>query len=107
MNEKEFFIFLGDKFIDRIRVRFCKEKKEILDLVIQYEASYKGEWHAIVRYDCAHGFFHRDILKPNGEIEKKAIEMPDLNTAFTYARQDIEDRWKWYKEKYFKKMKRP
>ena len=105
MNEKEFHIYLGNKLTDRIRVKFSKEKGMIIDLVIQYEALVKEKWHAIVRYDCAHGFFHRDTLKPNGEKEKRAIEMPDLNTAFAFARQDIEDRWKWFKEQYIKKLK--
>ena len=105
MNEKEFYIYLGNKLADRIRVKFSKEKGMIIDLVIQYEALVKEKWYAIVRYDCAHGFFHRDTLKPNGEKEKRAIEMPDLNTAFAFARQDIEDRWKWYKEQYIKRMK--
>ncbi len=105
MNEKEFYIYLGDKLADRIRLKFTKEKGMIIDLVMQYEALIKTKWHAIVRYDCAHGFFHRDTLKPNGTQEKKAIDMPDLNTAFVFARQDIEDRWKWYKEQYIKKMK--
>ena len=106
MNEKEFYIYLGNKLTDRIRVKFEKEKGMINDLVLQYEALINGKWHAIVRYDCAHGFFHRDLLKPNGEKEKKAIDMLDLNTAFAFARQDIEDRWKWYKEQYIKKMKK-
>jgi len=105
MNEKEFYIYLGNKLADRIRVKFSKEKGIIIDLVIQYEAVVKEKWYAIVRYDCAHGFFHRDTLKPNGEKEKKVIEMPDLNAAFAFARQDIEDKWKWYKEQYIKKMK--
>ena len=105
MNEKEFYIYLGNKLTDRIRVKLEKEKGMINDLVLQYEALIKEKWHAIVRYDCAHGFFHRDLLKPNGDKEKKAIDMPDLNTAFAFARQDIEDRWKWYKEQYIKKMK--
>ena len=105
MNEKEFYIYLGNKLTDRIRVKLEKEKEMINDLVLQYEALIKEKWHAIVRYDCAHGFFHRDLLKPNGDKEKKAIDMPDLNTAFAFARQDIEDRWKWYKEQYIKKMK--
>ena len=91
MNEKEFYIYLGNKLTDRIRVKFEKEKGMINDLVLQYEALINGKWHAIVRYDCAHGFFHRDLLKPNGEKEKKAIDMIDLNTAFAFARQDIED----------------
>jgi hypothetical protein len=59
-----------------------------------------------VRYDYAHGFFHRDTMKPNGDKEKKHIEMPNLNSAFTFAKQDIEDRWHWYKEQFIKKMKK-
>ena len=92
MNEKEFYIYLGNKLTDRIKVKFSKEKGIIINLVIQYEAFIIEKWHAIVRYDCAHGFFHRDTLKPNGEKEKRVVEMPDLNTAFAFARQDIEDR---------------
>ncbi len=60
MNEKEFYIYLGNKLTDRIRVKFSKEKGIIINLVIQYEAFIIEKWHAIVRYDCAHGFFHRD-----------------------------------------------
>ena len=105
VNDKEFFIFLGLHFKDRIRVHFLKDKGEILDLVIQYEAIINGKWVAIVRYDCAHGFFHRDLLHPNGDKEKKVIEAPDLKYAFTFARQDLEDRWEWYKEQYLKKIK--
>ncbi len=105
MNEKEFYIYLGIANKDRIRVRFKKEKGNIIDLIIQYEAMMMGRWVAIVRYDCAHGFFHRDILHPNGDKEKKAIEVPDLKYAFTFARQDLEDKWEWYKEQYTKKIK--
>jgi len=28
-----------------------------------------------------------------------------LKYAFTFARQDLEDRWEWYKEQYLKKIK--
>jgi len=38
MNEKEFYIYLGSKNTDRIRVRFLKEKGIIVDLLIAYEA---------------------------------------------------------------------
>jgi len=61
---------------------------------------------AVVRYDCAHGFFHRDLLHPNGDREKKIIEVPDLEFAFTFARQDLEDKWEWYKEQFVKKLKK-
>jgi hypothetical protein len=106
VNEKEFFIFLGNQLNDRIRVRFVKKAGEIVDLVIQYEALINGKWIAIVRYDCAHGFFHRDILHPNGDKEKKVIDAPDLKYAFTFARQDLEDKWEWYKEQFIKKMRK-
>ena len=106
MNEKEFYIYLGNANKDRIRTRFQKDKGNIIDLIIQYEAMNMGKWTAIVRYDCAHGFFHRDLLHPNGDKEKKAIEVPDLKFAFTFARQDLEDKWEWYKEQYLKKLKK-
>jgi hypothetical protein len=38
MNEKEFFIYLGNNNTDRLRFRISKEKGAIIDLVIQYEA---------------------------------------------------------------------
>lgn len=105
MNEIEFFIYLGNLFKDRIRFRFKKKKREISDLVIQYEAIIQEKWTVIVRYDCAHGFFHRDLYHPNGDKEKKAIHVPDLKYGFTFARQDLEDKWEWYKEKYLKNLK--
>ena len=44
---------------------------DISYLVLQYEAIINEKWVAIVRYDCAHGFFHRDLINPNGDKEKK------------------------------------
>ena len=89
MNEKEFFIFLGNQFKDRIRVRFEKDKGEILDLIIQYEALINGKWAAIVRYDCAHGFFHRDLLHPNGDKEKKAIDQIRINLKLNKIKSTV------------------
>ena len=105
MNEKEFYIYLGNLYSDRIRLRFFKDKGEISTLVLQYEALIKDKWYAIVRYDCAHGFFHRDVLHPNGDKEKNVIDMPDLRYAFTFAKQDLQDKWEWYKEQFIKKLK--
>lgn len=87
-----------------MRLCFEKERGEILDLVLQYEAMISEKWIPIVRYDCAHGFFHRDLLHPNGDKEKKVIDVPDLKYAFTFAKQDLEDKWEWYKEQYLKKL---
>jgi len=44
-------------------------------------------------------------LQPNGDTEKKVIDIPDLKFGFTFARQDLEDKWEWYKIQYLKKSK--
>jgi hypothetical protein len=105
VNEKEFYIYLGTHFKDRIRLQFKKDKGQILDLIIQYETIINKKWVAIVRYDCSHGFFHRDLLHPNGDKEKKEINIPNLKYGFTFAKQDLEDKWEWYREQYLKKLK--
>jgi hypothetical protein len=104
MNKKDFFIYLGDKGTARIRFRFRIDKGEIIDLIVQFEVMLSDKWHPVVRYDCSHGFFHRDILSPDRNQEKKVIDVPDLKYALSFARQDIEDRWEWYKEQYLKKF---
>ncbi len=105
MNKKDFFIYLGEKGTERIRFRFRTDKGEIIDLIIQFEIMIRDKWYSVVRYDCSHGFFHRDILSPDGTKEKKVIDVPDLKYALSFARQDIEDRWEWYKEQYIKKIR--
>ena len=105
MNRVEFFIALGIHGTDRLRFRFHKGKGIIIDLVVQYEILINEQWKAVVRYDCSHGFFHRDIISADGSKEKKIIDVPDLNYALLFARQDIEDRWEWYKVQYLKSMK--
>jgi len=43
---------------------------------------------------------------PNGDKEKKSIEIDSLKNASKYAEQDLKDRWEWYKERYIKKLKK-
>lgn len=96
-----------DKFgHDRLRVKLKVEKGNLVDVVYQYESFIENKWIAIVRYDCTHGFFHRDILNPNGDKDKQEIEMDSLKTASKYAEHDLKDRWEWYKERFVKKMKK-
>jgi hypothetical protein len=59
-----------------------------------------------VRYDCSHGFFHRDVLSPNGDKEKQTIPIVSLEDALNYAEQDFKDRWEFYKTRFIKKMKK-
>ena len=104
MKEIEFIIYLDNQQLNRLRVRLITENGELIDVLYQYESLINNNWVAIVRYDCAHGFFHRDVLMPNGDKEKKSIEIDSLKNASKYAEQDLKDRWEWYKERYIKKL---
>ncbi|MEI8273911.1 MAG: hypothetical protein WCG08_14950 [Paludibacter sp.] len=104
MKEIEFIVYLDNQQLNRLRVRLITENGELIDVLYQYESFINNNWVAIVRYDCAHGFFHRDVLMPNGDKEKKSIEIDSLKNASKYAEQDLKDRWEWYKERYIKKL---
>ena len=82
------------------------ERGNVVDIVVQYEAKFDEEWHPIVRYDCSHGFLHRDVMWPGGKKEKYPLDIPDLKTALLYAEQDIKDRWKWYRDRYRRRSRR-
>jgi hypothetical protein len=105
MGNKEFTKELSIDGDDRLRIKIIVVKGIVTNVVVQYESQIKGKWYSIVRYDCSHGFFHRDILNPKGEETKKAIDIHNLKDALTYAEQDIKDRWQWYKERFKKGLR--
>jgi hypothetical protein len=43
----------------------------------------------IIRYDCAHGFIHRDLIARNGKKTKESIYSQDVRTAITTAIDEI------------------
>jgi len=106
MKTIEFISYLDTLEFNRIRVRLLTENGELKDVMFQYETFIANEWTSIVRYDCAHGFFHRDVLLPNGDKEKQTIEIDTLKRASQYAEQDLKDRWEWYRERYIKRLKK-
>ena len=106
MTKKEFTKQIDKQGLERLRVRLTIDNGILVDLVFQYESYIEEKWREIVRYDLAHGFFHRDIISPGGDKEKKRIEISDMRMAATFAEQDIKDKWEFYKSKYLKELKR-
>jgi len=104
MGKKEFTKELSHEG-DRLRIKIHVEKGKVVDIVVQYEAKVGDKWYPIVRYDCSHGYFHRDILNPRGEKTKQPIDIAKLKDALRYAEQDIKDRWEWYKDRFKKELK--
>ena len=106
MNEIEFIYPLSPDLEDRLRVQATKIGGKIVSFVVQYEALIQGKWGAIVRYDTAHRFAHRDILHPDGSVDKQPLNFPSLNLAFTFAIQDLKSLWRWYRYGYEKELQR-
>jgi hypothetical protein len=109
---------VGEKFwiqdfetqIDRLRVDFITEKGQVKSIiVVQYEAYIDGQWRPVVRFDEAHGFFHRDVISPTGEQEKTPRPVSDKGIALTEAITEIKQQWqsyrKAYEDKYYGKGK--
>ncbi len=89
---------------DRIRVEFTVRGKKVTAIdVIQYEAGIAGAWIAIVRFDMAHGFLHRDIMQPDGTQEKSSVAYRTLAEAVTESLDFIEARWEFYRRIYEEK----
>ena len=106
MKKKEFFKYLDNLGQERIRMKISTDRGIVTDIIVQYESLLNKQWIAIIRYDCAHGYFHRDIMSPKGDKEKHTITIQNLEDALLYAEQDIKDRWKFYKQKYLRKIRK-
>lgn len=106
MKSKEFVKTFSPDGNDRLRIRIVTEKGQVINIMVQYEAHITGAWREIVRYDCSHGFLHRDVIMPKGRTEKQPLSIANLNDALQYAEQDIKDRWQWYKEKYIRGLRK-
>ena len=103
MKEKEFIRYIADT--DRIRQKIYLEKGKVNKFVVQYESFLQDIWQPIIRYDTAHGYFHKDILYPDGSKVQRNIECFTLNDALTFAEQDIIRNWTRYKDNYIEREK--
>jgi hypothetical protein len=87
--------------VDRLRVHFVTERGRVIAIiVIQYEAYIDGKWHAIVRFDEAHGFFHRDLMSPSSGQQKMARDSRDMRYALNEALTEIKQLWPVYRRQY-------
>jgi len=106
MGEKSFVILLGDSDRDRYRLHCVTGQGRVVLFRVQYEAFIDGKWHPVVRYDTAHGFPHRDLLRPDQPGEK--TEYPGRSNAevLTLGQEDIKRNWATYRAQYEKEMKK-
>ncbi len=106
MAEREFLIYLDPETrLCRYRHYHISKGKKIVEFRIQLEIFAKEEWHAVVRYDTAHGKAHRDILHSDGTQSKDWFEGYSIEEVLTIGQQDILDNWPAYRDRFVKEMK--
>jgi hypothetical protein len=99
MPEKEWVAEFNAE--NRLRVHFVTQRGRGRYIwIVQYEALIGGKWVALVRFDAAHGYFHRDILRPDGTREKLRLSPIDLGQALTEAIEELKQQWPFYRQLY-------
>ncbi len=89
----------------QIRCSFERSKNRILRFTVQLEIFHGGSWLPVVRYDNAHGFCHRDTLRPDGSQDKTGIFVGDLNETFTFAIEELRLNWEAHRSRYLGELK--
>jgi hypothetical protein len=102
MGERNYLRYFTET--DRLRVFFTTAHGEVQGFVVQFEIFVEEEWMPVVRYDTAHGFFHVDLLKPHGPVEKIVMNFTDYGKALTFAIAQIQNRWKEFRKRYVEDM---
>jgi hypothetical protein len=85
---------------DEILVHLEREGRVVTKFGVQYRARIRGKWHAIVRFDTAHGHAHKDVSHPDGTQEMQELELDDYGVALTHALREVKARWMFYRERY-------
>ena len=89
----------------RIRCRFRRQGKQLLDYTVQLEFRQTGTWQPIVRYDNAHGFCHCDTIHADGTQDKTPITRGDANTNFTWAIKELRGNWPIQRSRFLAELK--
>ncbi len=91
---------------ERLRVRLNVERGRVNRFVLQYETVIGDTIYRVVRYDCAHGFAHRDLLDHRGVLVEKnwLVEQANLNDAFQEANDEIKTEWRTFRAAFVDRM---
>lgn len=90
MPEKEYII----PYSEEVRKRHYHKTVGgmVVKFMVQLEIKVEGKWREVVRYDCAHGYAHRDSYSLQWEHSKEELNI-GFEDALTLADNDIDDNW--------------
>ena len=92
--------------MDRYRHRHVRYRGRVTAFSVQYETLVKGEWRAVVRYDTAHGYVHRDLYSAEGVTTKTPLFGITYSDALTFAESDLKANWKVFKQRFLRGTRR-
>ena len=75
------------------------EKGKVIYFAVQLEVEVQGQWKVVVRYDCSHGFTHRDTYDQHGHQTKRMLPLR-FESALTYGDWDITTHWRRYTQEF-------
>ncbi len=105
MGETEYIIYLDQAQRDRYRHFHRTEQGKVVLFRIQYEALINQRWVAIVRYDTAHSFPHRDVMHSDNSQTKEDFSYYSRAQVLTMGQRDIRRNWRAYRARYEKEMR--
>jgi hypothetical protein len=100
LTEKEYLIRLGERA--RKRHYHKTDKGRVIAFMVQLEVEVEeGVWQAVIRYDCAHDFAHRDRYNLKGDRDKEEIAL-SYTESLDLADRDVNANWDIYQERFLR-----
>lgn len=90
---------LNDTALEWLRIRIETEAGQVTGFLVQYETTVGERRTPVIRYDTAHGFAHRDVLGPRGEVVAKQQLASHLTfqEALALGLRDVRANWRRYR----------
>lgn len=102
---KEFIVALFPLELNcQLRYRINPGRGRVAGFVVQLEIEIDGQLFPVVRYDCAHGQPHRDILDASGHVIAKEWLQYRRDAALAHAHRDLRANWRQYREDFLRRM---
>ncbi len=89
----------------RLRYRINSARGRVTGFVVQLELDIDDRTLAVVRYDCAHGQPHKDVLDATGHVIEKDWLPYNRDRALDQAHRDMRANWSRYREEFLRKMR--
>ncbi|MBI1741446.1 hypothetical protein HYR54_00055 [Candidatus Acetothermia bacterium] len=77
------------------------EGNNVIYYSVQLEVFVGDSWRVVIRFDCAHGYAHIDRYNLMGERLKAKLDL-EFKDALTAAEENMEQKWKLYRQRFMK-----